>query len=122
MQAMAFLNVNPCYQRFLEQLGLATPAHFPDLPSVIVCGHPNRNVARVTLGRGPDALPAFLKREHRVPWKERLFNALTGFGFVSKSRREALVLHTLQQAGIRCPDWIAVGEDGQGRAFLMLRE
>ena len=32
------------------------------------------------------------------------------------------MLHDLQQSGIPCPDWIAVGEDGQGRAFLLLRE
>src|SRR5262249_28265580 len=45
-----------------------------------------------------------------------------GFGFVSKSCREVALLHSLQQAGIHCPDWIAVGADDQGRAFLLLRE
>jgi tRNA A-37 threonylcarbamoyl transferase component Bud32 len=119
---MAFLNINPCYQPLLEQIGLTTPELFLEMPSVIIGGHPDRNVARSTLGTGPGAIAAFLKREHRVPWKERLLNSLARFGFVSKSRREAMTLHDLKQAGVPCPDWIAVGEDGQGRAFLLLRE
>jgi tRNA A-37 threonylcarbamoyl transferase component Bud32 len=119
---MAFLEINPRYQQLLEPLGLAAAEHFLEMPSVIICGHPDRNVARVTLQIGPGAIPAFLKREHRIPWKERLLNALAQFGLVSKSRREAMILRSLQQAGIPCPDWIAVGEDDQGRAFLLLRE
>src|SRR5439155_3876004 len=118
---MAFLQVNPRYQPFLQQQELTTPAAFLEMPSIIICGHPDRNVARVRLGTGPGAVAAFLKREHQVPWKERLRNAVAGFGFVSKSEREAAVLRSLQHSGIGCPDWIAVGEDSQGRAFLLLR-
>jgi tRNA A-37 threonylcarbamoyl transferase component Bud32 len=119
---MAFLEVNPRYQTFLQQQGLTTPTAFLEIPSIIICGHPDRNVARVTLGKGPGVIAAFLKREHHVRWKERVLNAMAGFGFLSKSSREAAVLRSLQQAGIGCPDWIAVGEDSQGRAFLLLRE
>lgn len=119
---MAFLEINPRYQRLLEQENLVAPAQFLEMPSVILCGHPNRHVARVTLGTGSLSLVGYLKREHRVAWKERLCNAAAGFGFVSKSSRELQTLRRLQQAGIRCPDWIAMGEDNQGRAFLLLRE
>src|SRR6266852_2949868 len=119
---MAFLQINPRYQHLLRQQGLAAPAAFLEMPSVIICGHPDRNVARVTLGTGSDAVAAFLKREHQVAWKDRLLNALAGFGFISKSGREAAVLRSLHHAGIGCPDWIAVGEDNQGRAFLLVRE
>ena len=92
------------------------------LPSIIICGHPDRHVARVTLGTGPESVPAYLKREHRVPWRDRLFNAVAGFGFVSKSSREASILAELQRAAVGCPEWIAVGEDREGRTFLLLRE
>ena len=119
---MAFLQVNRRYERLVEQQGLTTAGYFLDIPSVIFCGHPDRNVARVQLGSGSTALVALLKREHRVAWKDRLGNAIGGFGLVSKSRREAIFLRTVQQAGVCCPDWIAVGEDDRGRAFLLLRE
>ncbi len=115
---MAFLEINPDYRDLLRRLGLLRAEDFLALPAVIVCGHPDRNVAQVALG----GVAAFLKREHRVPWKERLANAWSGFGWVSKSRREAATLRALRQAGVGCPDWIAVGEDDRGRAFLLLRE
>ena len=75
---MAFLKVNPRYQQCLEHQGLVAPVHFLEMPSVIICGHPDHNVARVTLAAGAVAFPAFLKREHRIPWKERLLNATAG--------------------------------------------
>lgn len=115
----AFVQVAAPYQYLLEQEGLSEPEHFLDLPGVIVCGHPNRHVARVVLSSG---LTAFLKREHSVPWRDRLVNAWDGFGLVSRSCREAQMLRDLRQAGIACPEVIAAGEDGQGRAFLLLRE
>jgi tRNA A-37 threonylcarbamoyl transferase component Bud32 len=122
MRVMAFLKINPRYRQLLKQQGLADPGDFLNLPSAIICGHPDRHVARVTLGTGPDTVSAYLKREHRVPWRDRLLNAAAGFGFVSKSSREASMLPALQRAGFCCPDWIAVGEDSEGRAFLLLRE
>jgi hypothetical protein len=118
---MAFMEVNPQYEAFFKRHGLTGPEVVLTLPAVIISGHPERHVARVTLGSGMDTVPAFLKREHRILWKERFLNAWEGFGFVSKSRREAHTLQALQQAGLGCPDWIAVGEDGQGRAFLLIR-
>ncbi len=118
---MAFVEINPRYRDVMARLGILGPAHFLDLPGVIVSGHPDRHVVRVTLGDGPGAVRAFLKREHRVPWLDRLANARDGFGFVSKSCREATTLRDVWRAGVGCPEWIASGE-AQGRAFLLVRE
>jgi tRNA A-37 threonylcarbamoyl transferase component Bud32 len=119
------LEVRPGNRSFLRRLGLTAPEHFLALPSVTISGHPDRNVSRVTLDENSGAsraIPAFLKREHRVPWSVRLRNALAGFGWVSRSLRECRVLQTLERECLPGPDWIAAGEDGQGRAFLLLRE
>jgi tRNA A-37 threonylcarbamoyl transferase component Bud32 len=115
---MALLEVNPRYRELLAGLGLTRPSDFLALPGVVYCGHPDRHVARVELG----ALGAFLKREHRVRWKERLSNAWCGFGFVSLARRECRFLQEVAAAGIGCPEPVASGEDGHGRAFLLVRE
>jgi tRNA A-37 threonylcarbamoyl transferase component Bud32 len=117
-----FVIIRPGYRSLLSRLGLTLPDSFLSLSSLTISGHPDRNVSRVTLGAGPKAIAAFLKREHRIPWSVRLRNGLAGFGWVSRSLRECGVLQALQREGIRCPDWIAAGEDGQGRAFLLLRE
>jgi tRNA A-37 threonylcarbamoyl transferase component Bud32 len=116
-----YLDVNPRYRRSLATLGLTEIEQFLDLPSVIVSGHPNRNVARVTLGRGSSAIEAFLKREHRVLWRDYLSSFLAGFGPVSRSGREARLLDELRRAGGHGPEVIAVGQDGRGRAFLLVR-
>jgi tRNA A-37 threonylcarbamoyl transferase component Bud32 len=116
------LAINPAHQSILEQWKLADADRLLALPAVIVSGHPNRNVAQVRLGNGPAAIRAFLKREHRVSYKERLLNAWAGFGFMSRSVREFQVLGGLKAAGIGCPEAIAAGEDSQGRAFLIIRE
>ncbi len=118
----ARLHVNPHYREFLEQRGLTTTADFLSLTGVIVCGHPDRHVLRVTLGGAEEPLIGFMKREHRVPRLGRLTNALAGFGFVSHSCREARLLRELRHAGVACPEWIAAGEDRSGRAFLLVRE
>jgi aminoglycoside phosphotransferase len=119
---MAFVHFNPRYRHFLEAHGLTEAEHFLALDGVIVCGHPDRHVVRLTLGDGGGAVRAYLKREHRVPLRDRLANAWVRMGFVSKSCREALSLDALRRAGIGCPDWIAAGEDDSGRAFLVTRE
>ena len=119
---MAFVETNPVYCAMLERERLATPEDFLGLPSLIITGHPDRNVSKVRIGTGPDSVACLLKREHRVPWKERLVNAWRGFGAVSKSRREAFILRQLKGAGISCPDWLAFGETDDGRAFLLIAE
>jgi tRNA A-37 threonylcarbamoyl transferase component Bud32 len=119
---MAFLEINPRYRPFLEERALDDLARLQALPAVIVSGHPDRQVARVVLGSGPSAMPVYVKREHRVPWKTRMRSAWAGFGLASKSYREFQVLQSLRAAGIDCPEPIAAGEDGRGRAVLIIRD
>jgi tRNA A-37 threonylcarbamoyl transferase component Bud32 len=120
--ARAYLRVNPHYRPLFRSLGLTSPCAILSQRAVIISGHPDRNVSRVTLGAGPEAVTAFLKREHRIRLKQRLLNVFSGFGPVSLSQRETDMLENLRRAGIGCPDWIAVGADGQGRAFLLVEE
>jgi heptose I phosphotransferase len=113
------------YRSFFRQHGLTDAEHFLDLPGEtphIVSGHPDRHVVRIPFETGPQRWIAFLKREHRVRWRTRLGNALAGFGFLSRSLREARMLQVLQREGIPGPEWLAAGEDGAGRAFLLVRE
>lgn len=119
---MATLHILPKYQTLLRQLGLTRPADFLHLSGTIYGGHPDRHVAHLLLHTPTGPLPVFLKREHRVPLRERLKNALAGFGLVSRSLREFTLLRQLQAEGIGCPEPLAAGEDSQGRAFLLLRE
>jgi len=114
---MAFVQINPRYADLMVRLDLRAPHDFLSLPAVIVSGHPDRNVGRVML----DDMAAFIKREHRVRWRDRLGSWLAGYGFESKSAREARTLAALQQAGIGCPEWLAFGEDDSGCAFLVVR-
>src|SRR5262249_23544622 len=73
-----FVFINPRYREFLRRGGLTRFEQLHALPAVIISGHPNRHVAQVTLGSGAEAIRAFLKREHHVPWKDRLANAWAG--------------------------------------------
>jgi hypothetical protein len=117
---VAFLEINPRYRDFLERHDLVDVANLQALQGVVISGHPNRHVVELTIGDGAAALHCYLKREHRTFWQQRLGNAWAGFGFVTHSRREARTLMALHQAGVRCPEWLAVGEDDRGGAFLLL--
>jgi tRNA A-37 threonylcarbamoyl transferase component Bud32 len=92
-------------------------ADFANLPGVIVSGHPDRHVMRVEL---PDGSAAYLKKEHIVRRKERFRQWRAGFGWASKSTREALTLKLLEELGIPAPRWLAHGESRDGQAFLLL--
>jgi tRNA A-37 threonylcarbamoyl transferase component Bud32 len=113
---MAFLTINPRYRDLLQQHGLTCAERLVALPGLIITGHPERHVARVTIGN----TTAYLKREHRVLWRDRLRSAAVGFGFSSLAVREARTLEALSAAGVACPEWMAAGEDDHGRAFLLL--
>lgn len=120
-----FLEISPRYRAFFRQLGVTDVAHFLALPGEtphVVSGHPDRNVTRVTFAIDGDRWGAFLKCEHRIPWRIRVSNAVAGFGMVSRSLREVRMLQALQREGLPGPEWLAAGEDGQGRAFLLVRE
>jgi len=84
----------------------------------VVCGHPERHVVRVELAGNV----FYLKRQHRVGWRERFKQWRAGFGWSSRSEREARMLRELDAAGFPSPKWVAYGEDSSGRAFLMLEE
>ncbi len=105
---------------FADRFAGLTASDLIDLPGEVVSGHPDRHVARVELP-GWDR-PVYLKREHRIGWRERLRNWLDGYGWASRCGREAAVLRQLEAAGLPCPRWIAHGEDGRGRAFLLVEK
>jgi tRNA A-37 threonylcarbamoyl transferase component Bud32 len=119
---MTYLTIHPDYRSELAHAGVHAAEDVLRLDSVIFCGHPGRNVARASLSTrsGPRAL--LIKREHAVPFRERLANWVHGFGLASKSKREAMTLSLLKAARIPAPEWIAHGEDEAGVAFLVLRE
>jgi hypothetical protein len=119
---MACVRINPRYVEVLQRQGLIAPEDFLDCAAIIISGHPDRHVCRMTLGSAPDAPQVFIKREHRVPWKERIASACAGFGWATRSDREAAVLNAVRAAGIGAPEVIATGQDDKGRAFLMVRD
>ncbi len=114
---MGFVHINPQYRDSLQAAGLRSAEQFVALPGVVVSGHPDRHVARVQVG----SVLAYLKREHCVRLRDRIANFMAGFGLITRSQREALLLQELTQAGIGCPEWMAYGEDSAGRAFLLVR-
>src|SRR5262249_20804776 len=59
----------------------------------------------------------YLKREQHVSLFQRLGQLLTGFGPVSRSLREAELLRRVEGFAPRC---LAAGEDGRGRAFVLI--
>jgi tRNA A-37 threonylcarbamoyl transferase component Bud32 len=111
------IDINPRYRDLLVQNGWADLHYLQNLPATIISGHPDRHVLRGTLG----SMSVYIKRQHRVRWRERLASAWAGFGWVSASRREAAVLEQLRGAGVPAPEWIAAGETDQGQAFLILQ-
>ncbi len=118
----AFVEVNPQFRDLLRSHGIHGPEDFLNLPTIIVSGHPDRHVGRVIFGSGSSAIVAYLKKEHRLPWRDRWTNAWHGFGWCSRSYRESVVLRAMRETGVGCPEFVAVGEDGRGRAFLLVRE
>jgi hypothetical protein len=114
--------IDPRWRGRFERRGLVTADDFLRLPGDIVSGHADRHVRRIVFGRGLNRAVVFLKREHRVPWPARLRNFCAGYGWVSKSAREAQVLDRLRAAGIRAPRALAFGEDAAGRAFVLIKE
>lgn len=109
------------HRQFLRGRGLTDASHFLALDGMVVSGHANRNVMRLALGDGMNGMTVYLKREQRVPWSVRFGSLVAGFGFVSRSVREARSLQALRREGLSAPEWLATGEDGRGNAFLLVR-
>ncbi len=114
--------VHPRYRQWLAKCGLTNPDAVLSLVGEVVGGHANRHVRIVTLNSGNIERQAYLKREHRVGWRVRFKNRLAGFGAVSRSEREAMMLSQLETAGLPAPQWLAYGEDANGKAFLLVEE
>jgi tRNA A-37 threonylcarbamoyl transferase component Bud32 len=112
-----FIRINPDYCEILQSNGFDQAQAFFDLPGPIISGHPDRHVLRIDIG----GIRCFLKREHHIPWKDRWRSFRAGFGFVSLSQREAATLDVLKEVGVTAAHWLAFGEDGNGRAFLLLK-
>lgn len=112
--------MNPAFASAFVALGINTATGFLDLPGEVVSGHPDRHVVRVVLPGFRRTL--YLKRQHRVGWRERLRSRVAGFGWSSRCEREAEVLKQLAAAGLPGPNWAAFGSDRQGRAFLLVVE
>jgi heptose I phosphotransferase len=112
-----FVELAGPYRSLLRELQLTEAEDFLALDGAVVSGHPGRDVARLRLG----GVAVYLKREYRVSWSVRLRSYLAGFGLVSRALREARILQALQREGLPAPEWIATGEDGYGRAFLVVR-
>ena len=121
LQAGLFV-VHPRYRQWLAKCGLTNSAAVLSLVGEVVGGHANRHVRVVNLNSGNVERQAYLKREHRVGWRMRLKNRLAGFGAVSRSEREAMMLSQLESAGLPAPQWLAYGEDSTGKAFLLVEE
>ena len=113
---------HPRYEQFLRRCGVTSAASALTLGGEIVCGHPDRHVARVELRTDSVGRVVYLKREHLVGVRTRFRNARAGFGWVSRSEREAATLRALEAAGLPGPQWLAYGEDATGRAFLLVDE
>lgn len=119
--ARSFAVIHPRYRQWLAKCGLTSPESFLALIGDVVCGHPDRHVARVELHSGVRPRVAYLKREHLVGRRTRWRNWRAGFGRVSRCEREAITLKRLEEAGLPGPHWMAYGEH-DGQAFLLVEE
>jgi len=114
---MPLFQLNPRYEADFWEQGLRRPDDFLVCSDGVTVGrHACRDVRRIPFGE----YQIFLKREQPVRWQDRLHAWLAGFGWVSKSRREWMVLQRLRELQISCPEPLAMGELG-GLAFLVVR-
>ena len=114
----SFFVAHPDYRDWLRNAGITTGDDAMALCGEIVCGHPDRHVARVELANRV----LFVKRELVVGRRMRLKNWWRGIGAVSRSEREALTLRAIEAAKLPCPQWVAYGQDSQRRAFIITQE
>ena len=119
-EAIGTIVFHPRYRAWLERHGITSAAAVAEVPGEIVCGHPDRHVARVDLGPPSDRRTVFLKREHVVGVRSRIRNKFAGYGPVSRSEREAIVLDRLERLGLPGPQWLAHGENEHGHGFVLV--
>ncbi len=117
-----WIETHPRYRVWLRKCGLESASETLALRGEVVCGHADRHVVKVELHSGVSTRHAYLKREHVVGRRARFRNWLAGFGWISRSEREARTLQKLEELGLPGPQWLAYGEDAVGKAFLLIEE
>ena len=117
-----WMEVHPRYRTWLRKCGLTSARDVLALRGEVVGGHADRHVVKVELHNGVSTRAAFLKREHVVGRRARYRNWLANFGWVSRAEREARTLQKLEALGLPGPQWLAYGENADGRAFLLIEE
>jgi tRNA A-37 threonylcarbamoyl transferase component Bud32 len=132
---MAWFETLPRYAPLFRRHGWDSASSFLSWTGILVNRHRNRRVEQVTFE--PEAPPTaaaslagaagldvrfFLKKEYAVCWRERFHNAWDGFGWCSSAVREAAILQALREAGIGCPEVVALGEDRRQAFVLMCDE
>ena len=120
--AAGWMEVHPRYRTWLCKCGLTSARDILALRGEVVGGHADRHVVKVELHTGVSTRAAFLKREHVVGRRVRYRNWRANFGWVSRAEREARTLQKLEARGLPGPQWLAYGEDDDGRAFLLIEE
>ncbi len=113
---------HPRYAAWLARCGVTAADTALSLAGEVVSGHTDRHVVRVDLRSGAGVRTAYLKREHVAGVRWRAKNWAAGFGWVSRCEREMGTLTALEAAGLPGPQWLAYGEDANGRAFLLVDE
>ena len=112
--------VHPRYAAWLARCGVTSADTALSLVGEVVSGHTDRHVVRVDLRSGAGCRTGYLKREHVAGVRWRAKNWAAGFGWVSRCEREGTTLAALEAAGLPGPQWLAHGEDANGRAFLLV--
>ncbi|HEX3149435.1 MAG TPA: lipopolysaccharide kinase InaA family protein [Gemmataceae bacterium] len=107
--------LRPDAREWLATHGLERADDFLQMPGVVVSGHVGRNVSRIAIG----GRTAYVKREHRIRWRDRYRSWLMGFGWSSMSAREGAVLRRLDKFDLPGPRWLAFGES-HGQGFLLV--
>ncbi|MCS7168687.1 MAG: lipopolysaccharide kinase InaA family protein [Gemmatales bacterium] len=117
---MELLWLDPNYAALLYESGLRQFEDFMNAHRARVIRRRQNGTRSVALLRiGP--LTTYLKREHRIAYKERFRNWWDGYGAVGKSLREWRLLRKALQAGFCVPRPLACGQQGR-RAFLLTLE
>jgi tRNA A-37 threonylcarbamoyl transferase component Bud32 len=132
---MAWFEILPRYAALFRRRGWDSASSFLSWTGILVNRHRHRQVEQVTLepeaparavaslaGAAGSEVRFFLKKESAVCWRERFRNAWHGFGWCSTAVREAAILQALREAGIGCPEVVALGEDRRQAFVLMCDE
>ncbi|MDW8242109.1 MAG: hypothetical protein RMJ88_02735 [Thermogemmata sp.] len=111
--------INPRVASLLRSANLNTPDDYLRLPGVIVNGHPSRHVRKVYI---PSVGWAYLKKQHCIAFKERVWNWLHNQRPLSSAAHEGCILFGLSKITNNIAEWLVYGENRRNEAFLLLAE